>query len=239
MVPAALGINPVFGAIRLKSLSHRGRRRDRIPGGHGGAAIHAAQCCRAVAVHKYLVADLVAALHAYAQRYLQMLAGKITPQMQCLHIGGEQFFFALVLLGKQFFQHLGLYAQQHGKCADVNDVLEELTLARVRIDRIGNLGQRHADDLNVIAELRRWQGPRAVIKQVAARLQLGHVCVPGLRIHRHHHVDATAPPLVALVANTRFIPGRQALDVAGKDIARADRHAHTQNSLGKQLIGRG
>src|SRR3546814_13836506 len=35
-----------------------------------------------------------------------------------------------------------------------------------------------------------------------------------------------------------FVPGRQALDVGREDVARADRHAHAQDGLGEQLVGR-
>jgi xanthine dehydrogenase YagS FAD-binding subunit len=49
----------------------------------------------------------------------------------------------------------------------------------------------------------------------------------------------TAPALVARLADPDLVPGRQALDVGRKDVARADRHAHAQDRLGEQLVGRG
>ena len=77
------------------------------------------------------------------------------------------------------------------------------------------------------------------MEQIAAGFDFGHVGVPGLRIHGHHHVHAAAPPQPALFAHAHFVPGGQTLDVAGKNIARAHRHAHAQNGLGKQLVGAG
>jgi len=39
--------------------------------------------------------------------------------------------------------------------------------------------------------------------------------------------------------DAHLVPGRQPLDVGGKDVARADRHAHAQDRLGEELVGRG
>ncbi len=82
------------------------------------------------------------------------------------------------------------------------------------------------------------QRPRAVVEEVAAGLDLGDVGVPGLRVHRDHHVHAAAPAAVALLADPRLVPGRQALDVAREDVARADRHAHAQQAAREQLVRR-
>ena len=35
-----------------------------------------------------------------------------------------------------------------------------------------------------------------------------------------------------------LVPGRQALDVGGKDVARRDRYAHADDRFGEQLVGR-
>ena len=37
-------------------------------------------------------------------------------------------------------------------CANVNDVLEQLALARVGVGGVADLGQRNADDLHIRAE---------------------------------------------------------------------------------------
>jgi hypothetical protein len=51
----------VLGAVLLEGLGHRRRRRDRVPGAHRGAAVHAAQRRGAVAVDEDAVAHLVGA----------------------------------------------------------------------------------------------------------------------------------------------------------------------------------
>src|SRR2546426_9082837 len=49
---------------------------------------------------------------------------------------------------------------------------------------VADLGERHADDLDVVAEPRRRQRLGVVVEQVAARVDLLQVLVPGLRVHR-------------------------------------------------------
>ena len=98
---------------------------------------------------------------------------------------------------------------------------------------VADLGQRHADDRDVGAEFRRRQRPGVVVEQVAARLDLGDVLVPGLRVHRHHQVDAAARAEMALLGDPHLVPGRQALDVGRKDVARRDGDAHAQDRLAR------
>ena len=80
---------------------------------------------------------------------------------------------------------------------------------------------------------------RRIVEEIAAGLDLGDVLVPGLRVHRHHHVDAAAPPEMAALADPHLVPGRQALDVRREDVARARRDAHAQDRLGEQRVGAG
>ena len=105
------------------------------------------------------------------------------------------------------------------------------------IARVADRGQRHAEHGDVVAELRRRQRPRRIVEQVAARLDLGDVLVPGLRVHRHHQVDAAAAAEMAGLGDAHLVPGRQALDVRREDVARGDRHAHAQDRAGEQPVG--
>ena len=52
--------------------------------------------------------------------------------------------------------------------------------------------------VDVLAKPRRRHRPGRVVEQVAARLDLGDVLLPGLRIHRDHEVDAAAPAAPAV-----------------------------------------
>ena len=42
-----------------------------------------------------------------------MLSRKVPPEVQRPNVGIQQFLFALVLLGKEFFNYLGVNLQQH------------------------------------------------------------------------------------------------------------------------------
>ena len=122
-----------------------------------------------------------------------MLQRVVAAEPQRFHVGLQQRLLALVLLGEQFLDLGGIDVEQRGERADVNDVLEELPLARIGIGRVADLGQRHADDVDVVAELRFRQRLGVVVEEVAAGLDFLQVAVPGLRIHRHHQVHAAAP----------------------------------------------
>ena len=106
-------IDPVFIAVLLKRLGHRGRRRDRVPRRYGRAAIDASQRGSTVAVGEDLVSDHVRASDTYAQGVFKVLLDKIPPQMQRLNIGRQQTLLALVLLGEQLLKHVGVHIQQH------------------------------------------------------------------------------------------------------------------------------
>ena len=157
--------------------------------------------------------------------------------MQRTHIGLKQPLFALVLLGEQFLDDLGIDFHQHRQRTQHHDVLEERALTRVFIGCVANRRDRHADDMDVLAKRARRQWPCAVVEQVTTRLDLGQILRPGLRIHRDHHVDATAATQPTALGHSHLVPGGQALDVGRKDVARADRHTHAQNRFGEQLIG--
>jgi hypothetical protein len=60
-----------------------------------------------------------------------VLLDVVAPQVQGPDVGIEQHLLALVLLGKELFEHLGLDIEQHRQRAHVDDVLEQLALARL------------------------------------------------------------------------------------------------------------
>ena len=60
-----------------------------------------------------------------------MLQGVVAPQVQRPDVGIEQFFLAFVLLGKKRLDLFLIDFEQRRKRADVDDVLEQLALARL------------------------------------------------------------------------------------------------------------
>ena len=225
-----------FFAMTSESIGERRRWRDRIPGADSGAAIDRAERRRTVAFDKNAIADLVGLFDSKADRALQVLQRVVASEVQCMDVGGQELFLALVLFTDQLLDQLGIEIEQGRERAEVDDVLKQLALARVGVSRVGDRGQRHAEHRDVISEFRRRHRLRRIIEQIAAGLDRGDVLVPGLRVHRDHHVDAAARAQMSVLGDPDFVPGRQALNIRWKDIARRNRDAMTQDGAGKHLV---
>ena len=224
-------------AVAREGVGERGRRGERIPRAHGRAAIDGAERRGGVAVDVDAVADLVGALDLEAARGLHVHGHPVAAEMKRVHVGADQLLLAFELLAEQPHDHLGLDAEQRRERAEIDDVLEQLALAGIGVFAIADRGQRHAEHGDVVAELRRRHRLRRIVEQVAAGLDRGDVLVPGLRVHRHHEVDAAAGAEMAGLGDADLVPGRQALDVRREDVARRHRHAHPQHRAGEQLVG--
>ena len=234
-----LGIDAQPLAMAGKGVGQRGRGRDRVPGAHRGAAIDRAQRGCRVALDEDAVADRVGAAQAKPDRALQVHQRPVAPEMKRMQVRLDQLFLRLELLLDQLLEHLDLHVEQRGERADIDDVLEQLALAQIGVFAIADRGQRHADDRDVLAELRLRHRLGGVVEQVSAGLDPGDVLVPGLRIHRDHEVGAAARAEVAGFRDAHLVPGRQALDVGGEDVARRDRNAHAHHRAREQLVGAG
>ncbi len=157
--------------------------------------------------------------------------------MQRLDVRRDQLVLALVLLADQLLDDLDVHVEQRGQHADIDDVLEQLALARIGVFAVADRGERDADHCDVGAEFRRRQRLGRIVEQIAAGLDRGDVLVEGLRVHRHHQVGAAAGAEMAGFGDAHFVPGRQALDVGREDIARRNRDAHAQDRAREHLVG--
>ena len=157
--------------------------------------------------------------------------------MQRVLVGVDQLLLALELLADQLLDLGHVHVEQRRQRADIDDVLEQLALARIGVFAIADRGERHADHGDVVAELRLRHRLGRIVEQIAAGLDLGDVLVPGLRVHRDHQVGAAARAEMAGLGDAHLVPGRQALDVGREDVARRDRNAHAQHRAGEQLVG--
>src|SRR5205823_3363699 len=102
---------------------------------------------------KNLVADIVGA--ADLQLYLagiEMLGRPIAAEVQRLDVRIEQLLLALELFAEQPLDLLGIDVEQYRQRTDIDDVLEELALAGIRVGRVGDRRQRYADHVDVLAE---------------------------------------------------------------------------------------
>ena len=81
-----------------------------------------------------------------------MFAGKTAPELQRAEIGVDQFFLAPELFGKQSVELAAIDIQQHRQRSDIHNVFEQLPLPYIGVDGIADLGQRHADDVDVLPQ---------------------------------------------------------------------------------------
>ena len=214
--------------VFFEGIHHRGRGCNGIPGSHGGTAVDSAQAQGGVAVEQDLVAHLVGALHPYAKGTFVVLPGVLVAQFQGLDIGQDQFFLALELVRHQFGQHPEIHIQQRRQGADIDHVLEQLTLPRVAVVLVTDTGQRQADEGDIPALQAQVQRLGIVVDEIPARLHLADVLGHALGVDREADVHPAAPPQVALFTDAHLVPGGQPLDIGGKNVLRADRQAHTK-----------
>ena len=72
-----------------------------------------------------------------------MFAGIVVAEVERLHVRRDQLFLAFELRGDGGFHHVGLDAEKRRQRADIDDVLEQLALARIAVGAIADLRQRH------------------------------------------------------------------------------------------------
>ena len=217
----------------------RGRWRDRIPGANRGPAIDRAEARGIVARDEDAVAHLVGAGDLQLASPGKMFAHMIEAELEGLHVLRNQFGALLELFAQKRLHHRRVDVEKGGQRADIDDVLEQLPLARVLVGAVADFGQRHADAVHILTEFRRRQRLGRIVQQITTRLDRGDILVPGLRVHRHHQVHTAAPAKPAFAGNPHLIPGGKALDVGREDVARGDGHAHTQDTAGEQFVGTG
>ena len=171
--------------------------------------------------------------------HFRLVSAQSRPRCSAWTFEDSSFSLPLYCSPISFSITFGVHVEQRRQRADIDDVLEQLALARIGVCRVADRGQRHADHGDVVAELRARHRLGGVVEQVAAGLDRGDVLVEGLRVHRDHHVDAAAGAEMAVLGDAHLVPGRQALDVGREDVARRDRHAHAQDRAREQLVGAG
>ena len=103
-----------------------------------------------------------------SNRVGQILQHVITAQIQGSDVGVEQLLFALVLLGKELGDFLGVDIQKNRQRANVNNVLEELALPRVGVIGVADFCQGDTNDTKIIAKLRCRNRAGGVVKKVTA-----------------------------------------------------------------------
>ena len=148
--------------------------------------------------------------------------------LQRAQIGGDQLVLALEASRGQRLHHPELDIEQRRQRADIDDVLVELTLPWVGI-WAAQISVSGMPSTTMSSRMLRAAADGSIVEKVAAAFERGDILREGLRVHGDEHIGAAPRAEPPFLAHPHFIPGRQALDVRGKDVARRDRHAHPQD----------
>jgi hypothetical protein len=128
---AGVGVDAELAAVLLERLGHRRRRRDRVPGADRGAAVDAAERRGAVAIDEDAVADIVARRAGLQAIGAQVRLRVVAAERSAFRFGCSSFSLPLYCSAMSWAITLGIHAEQRRERAEVHDVLEELSLARI------------------------------------------------------------------------------------------------------------
>ena len=232
-------IEAVARAQAFERLGDRRRGRDRIPGAHRRSAVDRAERRGVISLDENAVAGRLAAPDANAERAGEARHRFVMADPQRPMVGLDQLVLALEPFRRQRLHDGEVDIEERGERADIDDVAVELALSRLGIFRGADFGQRHPERDDVVATRQRRERAGRIVEEVAAGVERGHVLGEGLGVHRHQNVGAAARSEPSILAHPDLVPGRQALDVGGEDIARRDWHAHAQDRPREQEIGAG
>ena len=231
-----LGVHPQPLAVAREGVDEGGRRGDGVPGSHRRPRVDAAEGGRGVAVDEDPVAGRLAPAHPDPERAVEVLAHPGAPELQGLHVGGDEAVLAAELVGDEPGHRLEVHVEEGGEGADVDDVLEELPLARILVVREADLGEGNADPVDVGAVSSLIEGLGGVVEEIPSGEEGVDVLAEGRGVHRDHDVDPAAPPEAPRLAHPHLVPGGEPLDVRGKDVAGADRDPHPEHRLREQVV---
>ena len=156
--------------------------------------------------------------------------------MERVKVRIDQLFLRFELLAHELLSCGDIHVEERTERAEIHDVLEQLTLARIGVFAVAYRSQWHADDGDVLAELGLRHRLGGIVEQIPAGLDAGHVLLPGLRVHGDHEVGAAARAEMAGLGDAHLVPGRQALDVGRENVARGNRDPHAQYRAREQLV---
>ena len=152
-------------------------------------------------------------------------------------------FDQVFLLRKGFFEQdaddVEIDIQQCCDDADIGDILHQDSFAGTFEVLVAQTRQGHAEHRDVVPGQQAAARPGRVVHQPAATRDFCKVLRIGLRVHRHHDVDAIGPRLETLARDPDLVPGRQALDVRREVILADDRDSHPKDGFQQQPVGTG
>ncbi len=168
-----------------------------------------------------------------------MVAGVVVTDLKGQQIRLRQFRLFRELAGNRGGQDREIDIEEKGERSDIDDVFQELAQARVGEGGVAQFGQRDADDDNIFTAAGLRQVFGRIKEKIAAGQDLVVILHQGLAVDGHGEIRAAASSDITLVVDPDLIPGRQALDIRGKDIFRTDRYPHAVDGQGKEVVGAG
>ncbi len=232
-----MGIRAQFGDIFVQSLGQPGGRRDGIPGGILQTAEQSSQGPGGVSIDQDIVPGLLQCLQFIIARIDQVLPGPIKSAFHYYQVWFNRALAVIKVVLQGRFNFFQVDADQPGQNTHVNHVGE------VDVQVCGGLGRfqerlnRHGDFFN--------PGRQLVERDIFVdqnQPSLNHffqIRSNRFRIHRHKYLASLLTALVSGCIYPQVVPGRQALNVRGKDIARADRNTHFGDCPQDGVVRRG
>src|ERR1700721_124183 len=83
------------------------------------------------------LAALVGLFRPQADRAFEVLQRPVAAEMQRVDVRRQQFFLAFVLFADQLLDQFGVHVEQRAERSEIDDVLEQLALARIGIGGVG------------------------------------------------------------------------------------------------------
>jgi hypothetical protein len=140
------------------------------------------------------------------------------------------------LLVEQLVDDGHVDVEQRHQRAEVGDVLHQDPLARVVEDLVAELGEGDADEGDVGAGEGSVERPARIVQQRATRADLLDVARVGLDVHGDDQVVVERARRVAGLADPHLVPGRQPLDVGGKQVLSRDGDPHPEDRLHEETV---
>ena len=173
------------------------------------------------------------------KRAVEVLASVVVAEADGNLIGFQQWLLAGESLHQQLADNVQIQIQQRRQHTYVGDILHQDAGPGVVEVLVAHARQRHTQDVHVLSAQHVAARPGGVVEQVSAGRHFAKIPLVGLRVHGHGNIHASRARQVSAVAGANFVPGRQTLDVGGKEVLARHRNTHPEQGLHQQRIGAG
>ena len=172
------------------------------------------------------------------QRTLKMRLRVVVPEADGFPVRFHQRRLPAERLVEKRTDDLRIDVEQRRQRARIRDVLHEDPLAHGAELLVAHFREWNAEIRHVRTREARIERPRRVVHEPSARTDFRDILVVCRRVHRHQQIEVRRPRGVAVPAHPDLVPGRESLDVRRKHVLSSNRHAHAEDGLHDQAVGR-